>query len=351
MKPEAVAIRLDELKHGPLKGSRPVVAIAKQGMMGVAAQEHGVPGLSKAGLEAHSLPAVGRGALELEPSMPHLIDNTYFLIDCSSSMRGGMVNHPDRSRLAHVQSLISSLPPTFTPPETQVGLITFSRTARPAITFDGTFQMDSLASAVGELKIERGTRFDAAFEVLRNDIAKRAQELGRLPRSLAIFLTDGQNMGSPDIAARLALAIRDLNAGTFLVGIGSRYDQGMILKHAGEFGFSGWGHTPMSKGTNVFHDLVPDFMSSMRSSDFYLKIRSHGSIAASFGVTPAIKHLLEDVFFIGYQQSGVGVYFEQHEDISLKLEVLDNVAQRDANAIDIPIIDFADAGAHFENQQ
>ena len=74
-------------------------------------------------------------------------------------------------------------------------------------------------------------------------------------------------------------------------------------------------------------------------------------MAGSYGITPAIRKTDGGVLYLGYQQSGIGVFFERKGSLKLTLNTLRHASDIDPTPTEIPIIDQVDAANHLEKLQ
>lgn len=341
MNPEAVAIRLDPLKVGPenLMGKTPIVVFGEQGMLGATLPPR--PGAGSIAVQQHS-------SLQFE------IDDFMVILDKSGSMKEEVTPGAAERKLAHVQTLMAQLGEDYFP-NARLKLIVLDDEARE-IPLNGSQGCTSLQEAIAALTPEGGTNFSNALELAHNavaaDPAASSPDSIRERRKVVLFITDGQDdHHSRQRAGQIAASLRGQNAGVFIIGVGADYELPNLFNLAGKFGFAGWAHTPMPGNQNVFNFLLPSFLKEIQANEHYLEIQASGSIEKFYGLTPSIREAQEGVFYIGYQNQGIGICFVESAEVDLKLRVKSYQGDRAGVETEIPIIDHDDAAAHFEKLQ
>lgn len=334
MQPDAVAIRLPPIEVGPeeIRGKTPVVIFAEQGMTGAQLDSD---------LFERSMPA------RVDPAQKFQLEELVVVLDRSGSMNDPVEPHSEESKIDHVRRQLGRLGQSFLP-ETRISLVTLNSTAE-LIRVTDQGGIGALQAEVAKIVAGGKTNFEPALQAADARLQDHAAT-HPFARSAVIFITDGIDGGSRERAQKLAETIRDKNAGTFIVGVGSDYDLGNLFQLASNFGFSGWAHTPTPEGANVFRLLLPAVLADMQSAEHYLEVKASGSIAKMYGITPAIREAIDGVFYIGYQHQGVGICFVD-DDAEFTLEVKSHAADKQGTIQAIPIIDVDAAGAHYEKLQ
>ncbi len=335
MQPEAIAIRLPPLKVGPaeLIGKTPVVVFAEQGMSGAQLDD---------GFSGETMPQPQRLQERFQ------LDDLVVILDRSESMQEPVSSSLPATKMDHIKDQLGKLRDDFFP-ETRISLITLNSHAEkvPVAPNGG---VKGLQRAIASVSPTGNTKFDNALELAERELNQDPNR-GPESRRAVIFITDGQDHGSKERAKQLAEAIRDRNTGTFLIGVGADYNLGNLFELASSFSFSGWAHTPTANGNNVFKLLLPAVLADMQSAEHYLQIRAEGSVAKFYGITPAVREAAQGVFYMGYQNEGMGICFVDADDPKLTLEIKSHVGDTQGTSQDIKILDPSEAAAQFEKLQ
>lgn len=350
---DSVAIRLNSLGDwaGSLKNLRPIVFFAEQGLQGA--------------LREASHGRDNQQSLRQNPPGLHNLERVIFIIDRSGSMEGPLVSGRDRPRGArskfdYVREKISGITNSgYFPEDTQVSLVQFDEDHS---SFEcGVVKQGALVDLSSELAkpwcgttTEFSKPLDAAVRILQGD---RRQAFIQNPleqraglRSLVFFLTDGIDQSHRDIAP-IVRTLRDLNATTFVCGIGEDYNMKRIIEIASHAGAATWSHIPLEHGVpDVFDVQIPDLIRQLTSEEFYLKINATGDFSHLSAVTPSIRDVIDPKgqVFSGYGAAVAGLLLEKSSNIDLRLLAGRYASDKSPSTHDIPIVDINEAGAYYE---
>jgi hypothetical protein len=266
-------------------------------------------------------------------------------------------SHQQKSQ--YIRDKVSALAADCFPPQTKVSLVEFDTSCRRCDLSE--IQDGALTKLSGYLADDwggGGTEFSLpltqAVEILRGDYQSAAnmgvdvQESG--VRSLVFFLTDGQDERTLNIQP-IVEQIRNLNAMTFICGIGESYDMKRIREIASHAGASTWSHVPLENGApDVFDVQIPNIVRQLISEDHYIKIRAQGDFTGFTAMSPSIRDVPagKHKIYSGYTGLSTGLLFEKRDNLTLTLHAGRHVGDRSSYSSEIPITDIADAGALFE---
>lgn len=347
---EAVALRLEPIQgRSRFAGKSPIVVVTDDGQAG-AALDGQLPG----GFRAMTMAVNGayspgnalgvESRLRPEPSSPHKIEEVVVILDKSGSMGYSFASIGGKTKMQRVADLIDEVGPKIIPKNTSIRLIHFNVKSYGG---EDKLDLDGLKREIRKTIPADGTDFYEPFKRLCDQIGP--EDLENHSRRIVFFFTDGkENDASRVKSFAMAGELQRRNIAAYVIGIGTDYEQLRIIRISGKIGFGGWAHIDSTQN-NVIARKIPRFIKDIERSDHYVSVSASGSFHDFHSFKPAIQPVFDRVMNIGYQRRGVGVLFEEHEDIALKLMVGPNaVAKQDLEKPDIPILDVAQAGAHFE---
>lgn len=344
---EAVAIRLDSLGDfaGALRGHRPIVAFVDQGL---AAAPLADPAISSV------LPGTGLSLGSFG------LNRVIFILDRSTSMEDLLYRGATQRKIDYIREKIAGISSSYFPEGTKVSLIYFNdNLAHHDCGSVDAGAISELQGRVSSLLPDGGTKFSeplaVAARILEQDRADAKLQVLDVEdqghRSLIFFLTDGQDQDGV-LVPEAARKLRDLNATTFVCGVGEQYSVQRILEIASHAGPAGWSHVPLEVGEmDVFDHQIPAIIRQLIAEEHYLKILAQGHFSDFVAVTPSMRDVpIGQQAFLGYQQSAASMLFEKEsfDDISLRLQALRHVSDGSPYSHEIDIVDAGDAAYLYE---
>ena len=277
MSVECIAIRQNEIEHGPHKGTSPVIVFVEQNMTGAGMLPVGSPVEINQSLDEVSFKSPENPFANKAPILPHQINDVYFVVDCSDSMGEITGNGITVDKLSHSRNILNTFASHALPKDTKAHIISFNTKTSEVYTSSSSLEHARIPQMMLSLEPGGDTDFTSPFAFIKNSIAERAKELGQPPRSVVIFGTDGLNHGDATFTQLLSRELRQLNAATYLIGIGANYSQANIFELSSYFGYSGWAHTPVRNGIDAFDKVIPALMNDVSASDHYLTVNFSGT--------------------------------------------------------------------------
>lgn len=366
---DTCAIRLPQIERGVPKfgGTHPVVLFASQGQAPLdvpVGARRGNYGEGVIGGSGDSFTHVVGNQRQNGSPLPESYDisRVIFILDCSKSMNWSLHSEAALGKLNYVKSRIEGLANDYFPPSTKISLINFNREHRvESFDFLKNSPITQLKRAVSRLEAGPGTNFhpplEAARQIILDDHLKVSNsqiEQRGVPRSVIVFLTDGQDRlrNGDDHPAATFTQLRDLNTTSFVLGIGQDYQMSRIVGLAGHAGSSSWSHLPMERGAlDPFSVQLPLMLEQILRCDTFFEFQARGDFIRFSCVTPTIRFAScysPEAVFPGYIRDAVGVLYEKRDNLELSLVAGRYCQDRDAERIDIPVIDIADAHHLFE---
>lgn len=354
----ASAIRFDEVNPDlsrELMGTRPVVIFAEQGALGVGQKAQG---------DSREL---SHGDNLVAPSKMSRLGRVIIIFDRSGSMATYVSESSNTKKLTYVQDKVNSWSPEQFPCGTALSLISFNEQA--SLDFDGTGTRDLKAFQEATNQIRPGglTDFENPLTIAKRLIEEDVQKTGSPERNLVMFITDGKDnirgLNRRDGARSLASELRDLNCGTYILGVGTDYSMKRVMELASAFGFCGWAHAPQPNSSeDYFQSLIPNFVQEMLSAEQYLKINAAGAYRDFYSATHSFKRAVtgrtprevagrmnQGSVYAGYAIESYGILFEKNENLKLELQAGRFATDRDGFAQQIDIGDSDDLrGSQFE---
>jgi hypothetical protein len=271
-----------------------------------------------------------------------------------------------QNKINYVKEQIAQLGDDYFPESTNLSLILFN-SSHSSESFPASSQspFESLKrTVVSTVSADGGTNFSGPLEcarqiILDDHIRFSNEDFKRCgaPRSLIVFLSDGEDaLSTPeDIPALTFTQLRDLNATSFILGIGQGYRMPRIVGLAGHAGASTWSHLPMDTAElDPFRVQLPAMIEQVLHCEHYLQFRAQGDYAHFSCVTPAIRfasNYSPESVFPGYLREAAGLLYEKRDNLALNLVAGRFCQDPDAEIIPIPIVDVTDAAHLFEKAQ
>jgi hypothetical protein len=366
----AVAIRLPKIDEFVPKfgGTHPVVLFASQGE--TPAEYAAATGFNEAFHVGANSEHHFQNSREKGPSfgsLPELynLNRVIFILDCSGSMGDPVHSHMTARKIDYVREQINKLGDDYFPEGANFSLILFN-SGHTSENFPAAIQgaFSSLKQSVSVITAGGGTEFSAPLECARQILlddhihySKVNIERHGAPRSLIIFLSDGQDMlpTSQDIPGLILTQLRDLNATSFILGIGQDYSMPRIVGLSGHAGASSWSHFPIDTAAlDPFDVQIPALIEPIVHCDKYFQFNAKGDFHHFSCVIPAIRFASSyspEKVFPGYLREAAGVLYEKRDNLTLTLSAGRYCKDPDAEELEIPIVDVADAAHLFEKAQ
>ncbi len=264
--------------------------------------------------------------------LPAGINRIIFILDASSSMSEPVHHGVIKSKIEHTKNKLLASLDDYIDPTTKVSCLVFNDQVVQEYHGIGA-DTAGLCEQIEKIEPDGNTDFSPPFalaeKIIVSDLAAAAAVKEEVPRTLVIFLTDGEDQNERK-ATVFAEKLRRLNTATFLVGVGEDYRMPRIVELASQFGAASWSHSPMlDPQLDAFRRAIPDFIHNLRAAEHYCSIRASGDFTGFWANTQAMRPALRNSrALFGYALSSVGTLFERHDNVQLELKLRRYVTER-----------------------